>query len=34
MKVYNPKEKNKYEIISNPSISDIIPLVKIGDILS
>ena len=34
MKIYNPNKKNKYEIISNPSISDIIPLVKIGDILS
>ena len=34
MKIYYQKEKNKYKIISNPSISDIIPLVKIGDILS
>ena len=34
MKVYSPDKKNKYEIIKNPTINDIIPLVQIGDILT
>ena len=34
MKVYSNKEKNKYKTIINPSLKDVIPLVKIGDVLT
>ena len=34
MKIYDANEENKYKIIPNPSIKDIIPLVQIGDILT
>ena len=33
LKIYSPKEENKYKLISNPTINDIIPLLQIGDIL-
>lgn len=33
MKIYSPKEPNKYKTIINPSIKDIIPLVEVGDVL-
>ena len=31
MKIYSPKESNKFKTLINPSIQDIIPLVQIGD---
>ena len=34
MKIYSSKEKNKYKTIINPSLKDVIPLVKIGDVLT
>ena len=34
MKIYYPNNVNKYKIITNPSIKDVIPLVQIGDILT
>ena len=33
MKIYSPEEPNKYKILINPSIKDIIPLVNVGDVL-
>ena len=34
MKIYSEKERNKYKTIINPSLKDVIPLVKIGDVLT
>ena len=34
MKIYSNKEKNKYKTIINPSLKDVIPLVRVGDILT
>ena len=33
MKIYSPNDKNKYRIIPNPSVKDIISLVQPGDVL-
>ena len=33
MKIYSPNQSNTFNTLINPSIKDIIPLVKIGDIL-
>ena len=34
MKIYSENEKNKYKTIINPSLKDVIPLVRVGDILA
>ena len=34
MKIHSPNDKNKYKIILNPSIKDIISLVQPGDVLA
>ena len=34
MKIYSPKDNNKYRIIPNPSVKDIISLVQPGDVLA
>ena len=33
MKVYSPTEENNYKTILNPTVNDIIQLVKIGDVI-
>lgn len=34
MKIYDPTEDNNYRIINNPSLDDIIPYLRVGDILT
>ena len=34
MTVYSPNDENNYKIISNPTLNDIIKLVKIGDVIN
>ena len=34
MKVYSPNDENNYKTISNPTLNDIIKLVKIGDVIN